>query len=261
MRRFTADYLEHTRRGLWDDVDDLAGLDLPGRERVLDVGCGTGELTRRLREESGATVVGLDADRSLLSHVGGPTVVGDALRLPIGDDVFDLVVCQALLVNLPEPSEAVREFARVSSDLVAAVEPDNAAVVVDSTVPAESRLAGRARSAYIDGVDTDVTVGGDVASLFEAAGLQDVSTVRHDHRRTVEAPYTEADLEGARRKASGERLADQRDTLLAGDLSPGAYDELRDAWRAMGREVIEQIQSGEYEREETVPFYVTVGRV
>ena len=261
MRRFTSDYLAHTRRGMWEDRAALAGLDLPGRRRILDVGCGTGELTRVLREESEATVVALDADRSLLERVEPPRLLGDAMRLPFPDDAFDLVVCQALLINLQDPAAAVSEFARVSSALVAAVEPDNDAVSVDSTVEAEPRLAREARAAYVKGVATDVTLGDAAAGLFEAAGLSEIGSSRHVHRRTVSPPYDERSLEGAARKASGGRLAEQRGTLLAGGLSEAAYDALRDDWREMGRDVVAQIRAGVYEREETVPFYVTVGRV
>ena len=157
MRRFTADYLERTRRGMWESRGALESLDLDGRRRILDVGCGTGELTRVLAEEAPeAAVVGVDADTDLLAAArdaateaqpaarddpegvreGNPAshdidyCAGDATRLPFPDDAFDLVVCQALLINLPEPATAVREFARVSSELVAAVEPDNGDVKV-----------------------------------------------------------------------------------------------------------------------------------
>ena len=246
---------------MWEDREALADLGLPGRERVLDVGCGTGEFTRVLREESDATVVGLDADRSLLDRVEADgRVLGDATRLPFRDDAFDLVVCQALLVNLPEPDAAIREVARVSADAVAAVEPDNAAVAVESTIEAESRLARRAREAYIDGIATDVTLG-DVSNLFRAAGLSDVETRRYEHRRTIEPPYSESAIEGAAKKATGERLAEKRATLLAGGLSEAEYDDLRAAWRKMGRDAIEAMRAGTYERSETTPFYVTVGRV
>ncbi len=241
---------------MWDDREALADLELGGRERVLDVGCGTGELARVLAEESPGEVVGCDADRAL------PVVAGDALRLPFRDDAFDLVVCQALLINLPDPAAAVREFGRVSSDLVAAVEPDNAAVSVESTVETETGLAARARRAYLDGVETDVTLGGEgVREAFEEAGLSGITTRRHYHIRRIEPPYAERDLQSARRKASGEGLADDRETLLRGDLSTEEYDDLRTDWREMGRSVVEQMRDGEYRRAEVVPFYVTVGSV
>ena len=246
---------------MWEDRSALAGLDLPNRRRVVDVGCGTGALTRVLRAESAACVLGLDADPSLLARVEPPRLLGDATRLPIADAAVDLVVCQALLINLPDPAVAVSEFARASSALVAAVEPDNSAVGVDSTVETEERLARRARSAYVEGVGTDVALGEATAGVFESAGLVDVSTTRHVARRSIEPSYDDAALESAARKASGERLADQRETLLAGGLSVEEYDALRSAWRSMGRSVVEQMREGVYERREAVPFYVTVGRV
>ena len=261
MRRFSADYLAHTRRGLWEDRTALEPLRLAGRRRILDVGCGTGALTRVLREESGAVVVGLDADRRLLAEVEPPTVLGDATRLPIGDGAVDLVVCQALLVNLPTPLDAVDEFSRASSDLVAVVEPDNAAVEVESTVEAEGSLSERARESYVAGVSTDVTLGSAVADLFEEAGLESVQTTRHEHRKSVEPPYDDVALAGAARKASAERLDEQRETLLAGGMDVADYDDFRGDWRAMGRAVVDQMRAGEYERTETVPFYVTVGWV
>lgn len=263
MRRFDADYLESTRRGMWEEVGTLADLELGSRERIADVGCGTGELTRVLARESPADVIGIDADRDLLKgareHV--PTLAGDATRLPLRDDAVDLVTCQALLINLPEPRLAVEEFARVSSELVCAIEPDNSRVEVGSTVDGEAALARRARERYIEGVGTDVTLGEGSKELFEAAGLSDLRTRRYDHEKRVNAPYDESALEGAKRKATGAGIESDRETLLEGDLEPAGFDELRAEWREMGREAIEQMQAGEYERVERVPFYVTVGRV
>lgn len=262
MRRFDAEYLAHTRRGMWDDSRGaLSALDLSTRERVLDVGSGTGALTRILREEAAGDVVALDADPQLLAHVEGPAVVGDAFRLPFPDDAFDLVVCQALLINLPDPVDAVREFARVSRDRVAVIEPDNGRVTVESTVDGEQGLAREAREHYLAGVDTDVTLGSDVASLLADAGLESIEVTRYDHARTISPPYGDADVESARRKASGDGLATDRGTMLEGGLTPDGYDSLRQRWRQMGRDVIAQMAERTYERTETVPFYVAVGQV
>jgi len=265
MRRFSAEYLRDTRRGMWTEGDRaaLAALSLADRERVVDVGCGTGELSAVLASEvpAGTRIVGVDRDPTLLGEVpaGVEAVRGDALDLPIGDGAADLVVCQALLVNLSDPTAAIREFARASSDLVAVVEPDNGRVDVESTVDREARLTARAREHYLGGVGTDVTLGA-VPDRFEAAGLSDVRVERYDHERTVEPPYSESAVESARRKASGSRLADQRRIMTAGGLSDEEYDALRGEWREMGRAVAEQMAEGTYRRRETVPFFVTVGR-
>ncbi|WP_207587388.1 methyltransferase domain-containing protein [Halomontanus rarus] len=291
MREFTADYLTRTREGMWEDSQDaLEPLALEDRERVLDIGCGTGELTRVLDGRCPGDVVGCDADRRLLAAARertrnleregedesegepedrrdrnerdhGPVVTGDALRLPFPDDTFDLVVCQALLINLPDPAAAVEEFARVSSDLVAVIEPDNSGVIVDSSVDAEAPLERRARRAYLEGVETDVALGASAREVFAEAGLEVLETRRYDHDRTIEPPYDEGALTVAKRKASGSGLADDRATMLAGELTEEGYDRLRAEWRSMGRDVIEQMGDREYRRREVVPFYVTVGMV
>ncbi|MDZ7745236.1 MAG: hypothetical protein U5K28_01430 [Halobacteriales archaeon] len=122
----------------------------------------------------------------------------------------------------------------------------------------ESRLAGEARDRYIAGVETDVTLGNRLATLFEQAGLTNIQTARRDQTQTVAPPYSEADLEAVGRKARGDAIRSKRGDL-AGDAT--ALDQLRAAWREMGREALEQTQAGEYERTETVPFHVAVGDV
>lgn len=263
MRRFSPEYLRDTRRGLWDDRESLDPLALSEHDRILDVGAGTGELTHVLREESPATVVAVDADRSLLEHADSSEnlVQGDAFTLPFPDDTFDLVVCQALLINLPDPLAAIREFRRVSRDLVAAIEPDNSRVTIESTVAEEPSVSNRARRHYIQGVETDVTLGPRVEELFDEVGLSLVESRRHPLVRTVSTPYTETDVESAKRKALGTRIDEQRHTLRSGGLDEESIDDLQDEWRAMGRAVVSQMAAGEYEREAVVPFFVTVGRV
>ncbi|WP_092813111.1 class I SAM-dependent methyltransferase [Halopenitus malekzadehii] len=300
MRRFSPEYLDRTRRGMWDDDREaLSPLRLPERDRVLDVGCGTGELTRVLAAETSpdATVLGTDADRELLraaqarEHANDADIApdappapddthtdpdagfdapnatatpaylaGDAARLPVADAAVDLVVCQALLINLPEPRAAIREFRRVSSDLVAAIEPNNADVGVSSTVDAEERLEREARTAYLDGVGTNVALGDRVRELFRREGIESVTTRRYYHEKRIEPPYSEQSVSAAARKASGAGLADHRAELEAA-LSPAEYDDLRSRWRSMGRDVVAAMRDREYERVEVVPFDVTVGRV
>lgn len=260
MQGFSAEYLAATRRGMWESRAALDVLSLEDRRLVVDVGCGTGVLARVLDEETPGRVLGVDVDRDLLSAAPVEAVQGDALSLPLPDDRADLVVCQALLVNLADPGAALAEFGRVSEDLVAAIEPDNGAVTVESTVPAEERLAARAREHYLAGSPTDPALGA-VPDRFRGAGLSAVRTARYEHEQVVAPPYSETALEAARRRATGDQLAGQRERLLAGGMAPAEYEQFRADWRAMGRAVVDRMQAGEYRRREVVPFHLTVGRV
>jgi SAM-dependent methyltransferase len=258
VRRFSAAYLRDTRRGLWADREALDHLRLDELDTALDVGCGDGSLTAVLRES--CDTIGCDRDRSLLAGVAPPVVQADAHRLPFRDAARDLVACQALLVNLPDPDRAITEFARVAAHCVAVIEPDNAAVEVESSVEQETDLARRTRQRYRDGVATDVALGA-VPDRLRAAGLDDVRTAVRVHERTIEPPYDDRDLEHARRMASGEAIDDRRATILAGDTDAAAFDTLRTEWREVGRAVADAMAEGSYRRTERVPFHVTVGDV
>jgi len=94
--------------------------------RVLDVGCGTGFMTRHLKGE----VVGLDQSAAMLriaqGRVPGASFVrGDALSLPFPDGAFGRAFVGNLLGVLPPPERAalVREARRVASAARHQVEP------------------------------------------------------------------------------------------------------------------------------------------
>lgn len=262
MRRFTPEYLRETRRGLWDDRTVLGPHFAGAPADILDVGAGTGEFTTVLREESEANVLAVDADASLLrSGNVSNAVQGLATQLPFSDASIDLVTCQALLVNMPDPTAVLEEFERVSADRVGAVEPDNGAVTVESTVPEEAALARRARSAYMAGLETNSRIGGELEGLFEDQNFDAITVSRMVHERHIEPPYTPAAIESARRKVRATRIDDHRETMLAGGMARAEFETLRDDWQAMGRSVVNQVTAGTYRRRETVPFYVATGRV
>lgn len=80
---------------------------LDGRKRVLDVGCSTGYLARRLRE-GGATIVGIDADERVAERAGTfceSVHIGDVetMELPFEPGSFDAVVCADLIEHLRDP--------------------------------------------------------------------------------------------------------------------------------------------------------------
>ena len=100
----------------------LGDVEFPADARVLEVGCGTGVLTRRLAGQPGVgSVVGVDTAESLLEKArelaaGSDDVrfeVADARSLPFEDGSFDVVVFDSTLSHVPEPGRAVAEAFRV----------------------------------------------------------------------------------------------------------------------------------------------------
>ncbi|MCA9294263.1 MAG: bifunctional demethylmenaquinone methyltransferase/2-methoxy-6-polyprenyl-1,4-benzoquinol methylase UbiE [Phycisphaerales bacterium] len=98
-------------------------------DRVLDVACGTGDLSRAFADAGAAHVTGLDFTQEMLDiaktkrlvkrgtlRSGKPVidyVQGDAMRLPFADKTFDIVSIAFGIRNVSEPMVALREFARV----------------------------------------------------------------------------------------------------------------------------------------------------
>jgi SAM-dependent methyltransferase len=99
----------------------LEMLSLENGERVLDVGCGPGNFTRRFASAAGdGLVVGVDASRTMLARAVREThavnvayVRADASALPFRDTSFDAVCCFAALYLIEEPMTTVRELVRV----------------------------------------------------------------------------------------------------------------------------------------------------
>ena len=103
------------------DLIDRAALRVG--ERVLDVACGTGIVTRLAAEQVGATgtTTGLDVNPGMLAvarSVTAPEVSIDwqeasAEAMPLPDDVFDVVLCQMGLQFMADKAAALSEMRRV----------------------------------------------------------------------------------------------------------------------------------------------------
>ncbi len=95
---------------------DLATLLAPRpHERVLDLGCGTGELTSKIAA-SGAAVVGFDASREMIEAARRRApeltfVEGDGQALPFSSE-FDAVFSNAALHWMPRAGDVAAGIAR-----------------------------------------------------------------------------------------------------------------------------------------------------
>jgi SAM-dependent methyltransferase len=84
--------------------------------RVLDVGCGTGEMAERIVQELGAEVVALDASQRMVELTkarGLDARLGDIQELPFEDGSFDCVLAGWVIYHVPNRTRAITECARV----------------------------------------------------------------------------------------------------------------------------------------------------
>jgi len=106
---------------------------------ILDVACGTGDLSLSLFESTGARVVGTDFCRPMLSIAAEKLpkqitlVEGDALSLPFKDGSFDVVTIAFGLRNLSDVNSGLRELRRI-------LKPQGRVAVLEFSRPSNSVL-------------------------------------------------------------------------------------------------------------------------
>ena len=123
--------------GLWDDhaqwwidgftdgadpeyveqIIPLAVEELAGRHKILDLGCGDGQIARALAAQ-GSDVLGVDPTQLhidvAIERGGGPQyLLGGATNIPADDESFDAVVACLVFEHIDQMDEAMTEVARV----------------------------------------------------------------------------------------------------------------------------------------------------
>jgi SAM-dependent methyltransferase len=170
----------------------LAELLRPGM-RVLDVGCGTGAITRDVAAAvAPGNAVGLDINQALLRQAaalrGGSTnlcfVRADIYTLPFAD-TFDIATAARVLLWLSQPADAVRQLAgTVKSDgKVVVLDYDHERIEWDPEPPASVGRFYRAFLTWRAEAGMDNAIAGRLPALFESAGLVDIA-ISPQHERT-----------------------------------------------------------------------------
>lgn len=109
------------RQSIWKsatggEVYDLVVPAVAGAERVLEVGCGRGELAERLVRELGVDLQAVDQSPSMVeltSARGIDAQTADVQDLPFPDGCFDVAVAAWMLYHVPDLERALSELARV----------------------------------------------------------------------------------------------------------------------------------------------------
>ena len=164
----------------------LGLLDVAEGDRVLDVGCGSGVVTREIARRVGPSgcAVGVDPSPALLAIARDLAEVeglgnrmelheGSALALPFADGAFDVAIAVTALSHTPGAEGAIPEMARV-------VRPGGRIGVFDldtdmtSVTHPDRTLTRRIIAAASDANAVDGWLSRRLPLLFVRAGLQHV---------------------------------------------------------------------------------------
>ena len=167
-----------------EDLMEVARL-RPG-ERVLDVACGTGVVTRMAAERVGSAgrAAGLDVNAGMLAVARSETPPGTSIdwyqagaeAMPLGDETFDVVLCQMGLQFVPDKLAALREMRRIlaTGGRVLVTLPGPKPPVFAVMSEALARHLGPKAAGFVDLVfslhDAD-----QVADLMRSAGFEEVN--------------------------------------------------------------------------------------
>jgi SAM-dependent methyltransferase len=154
----------------------------PG-ERVIDVGCGTGDdvlalarlvgtAGRAIGVDASATMVAAAARRAAEAGVAAAFIRMDARRLAFPDAAFDGVRAERLLQHVPDPDAALAEMVRIARPGARLVvwEGDLDLFVIDAPDYATSRAMQR----FICDGFRNGTIGHELYRRFKDLGLTDV---------------------------------------------------------------------------------------
>ena len=101
-----------------EQIMPMAARELAGAGRVLDVGCGDGQVSRMAAKIGASTVVGIDPtwNQIAVAHErgGGASFArSGAAALPFADETFDAVVACLVFEHIRDVDLAIAEVARV----------------------------------------------------------------------------------------------------------------------------------------------------
>ncbi len=174
-------------------------------DRVLDLACGTGDLTLAFAQARPESVTGLDFTPQMLDiaqvkterfHRKNPEAVkpefvqGDAMDLPFDDEAFDVVSIAFGLRNLSDPRKGIDEFRRVLRPggrlaILEFHEPPNSVIrtinrfYTSRVMPITATLIARDRSGAYRYLPRSVETffsREDLRSMLKEEGFRDITT-------------------------------------------------------------------------------------
>jgi len=210
-------------RSLRADQAALAALLGPGIT-VLDVGCGTGAITRGIANAVSAegTVCGIDINADLIARANAASAGQRNLRFEVADireerwaAEFDIVTSARVLQWLANPARAIAAMVRVArpGGTIAVLDYDHTLAEWDPPMPPTGQRFYQAFLEWRADAGMDNAIAAHLPAMFEQAGLIGVSAV--DQREVTTA--RDADYQ-------------QRIALWPGVIGTRGHQVVADGW-------------------------------
>jgi SAM-dependent methyltransferase len=175
----------------------LSEINFPPAARALEIGCGTGPVTRVLASRpSVSEVVGIDPSAVFIAKARelGATLKNvkfeeaDGRKLPFPDRDFDAVVFHTALCHIPQPERALTEAFRVlrHNGILAVFEGDYATITVElgEQGPLQNCIEAM-KVAFLN----DAWLVRRLPALLRSNGFQVISCRSHGYLQTSQPKY------------------------------------------------------------------------
>lgn len=94
---------------------------LSSKDKILDVGCGTGVISKTLKKKIGAQMTLVDVQFNSICDEF-PVIIYDGKKLPFPDNHFDYALLIAVLHHTHDPAKVIDEVSRVTSGKIIIME-------------------------------------------------------------------------------------------------------------------------------------------
>lgn len=150
-------------------------INLLQAKKILDVGCGTGVITREIRKKCSAKISAIDIDPDMIKFAKKKVSnvdfrVENVEELSNKKGSFDIVLFHYVMLWLKNPEQAIKEMARVCKKggyVVALAEPD-----YGGWVEYPELNLGKKHIEYLQREGAEPCIGRKIQALFESVGLE-----------------------------------------------------------------------------------------
>ncbi len=169
--RYDSSYYGKHGKKLHDSV--LRKLDQLSFDKLLDVGCGTGNLLSLISSKYEVTIAGVDLSPDMLEiardKLGekADLRVGDSEDLPFDDESFNAVTCTDSFHHYPHPGNVLLEFKRV-------LKPEGYIIIADISVPKPFRQLGNLLIPFTKDGDVRIYSEAEIRELVVNSGFKGV---------------------------------------------------------------------------------------